>query len=1212
MADRPAINETAEDKGQGQARVAQREETFSREAVSGGSPLEQMILALSDEIDFAGNNARKQTLKNGERNGEMGGLHLYAFPLERIFDFEADEDVAVAIGGRDYRGRVIKVDLASVVIGIEDHQGEILARVDVTKAEDVIEKLLRKQLVAVFDGNAGFHKRQAEHAIGLGEPETNASPIPDLVDSFLSAPQNAFQLNPQQNAFIAKALTSELSLLWGPPGCGKTMCIGLLAACLLDQGKRLLLASNTNKAVDGALEQALNTQQVIGAQTGDQSIVRFGGVGITEEFKSKWPAHLFENILHQRGEILEAEKAGLSAEQSTQSTKLAHCEQGLTAHEEHRRTEQRLNSLPNDIRRKEDAVGNLHEQLSQLEQRRRDLEAEWAEAPESPTLMSRLTGKRPREQVEADRTRCQDQRKTAQAELDEQTQRLAGLHHERKQLKHWLTELTERLEELPPEADLRAEQHILRSRLSEIDTRLQEIKKALGDLGRNILSEARLVGTTVHKTFLDSVLSSLDFDVVMVDEASMVVLPMIYWAAGRAKAQVVVVGDFRQLPAIVKNGDGKLVQDWAACSPFDKWHVRDAVREGRAKDLQFLVALQEQNRMHPEIGQLVSDLFYFDIHTTDGKGLLPGTRAKSLALQAERLPGQKSDKRIITIDTRELGGWSSQPFGGSGRFNPTHVALGLALIDRLALAGVLKYGRRDQIGFVTPYAGQAKLFAQAVRGRHDALIDETSIGTAHRFQGGERDIMIFDYVLSENRRYPNRFIDSETGEDQPANLLNVALSRAKKHLIVIYNSDDFGERSTHPWMRRFFTTLRERSEPLDAQELLQESDILGQVRELAHGHTFTVADANTIHDETTFYGAIRQDLATAQQAVTIFSAFATPENVSRWADLFQSMLKRGVRIRIVTKPVNNQPNAQRNGEQLKSMFHTLRRAGIVLDTRSATHEKVVIVDETIVWHGSLNMLSQNAGRTTELMTRTISPDYARELLHMLARHDLKQKDLTLPQMPVCPTCGGPTTLATNWKGQHFLFCEQDCGFVAGAWDFHRLVRGIPIGMHLRPCPDCGTGQVTVAQTKRGNTYGRCTNDRRKNGPKCNHKEDLRLGDLPNYEPYPDPEPPQPSILSDLADQVVDPIAVPQSNGPPKLKHDTAPPRDQRTKGAAFPKERQTGKATEQSKQLTASSNTKARKSRPPISRLHPNKSKKSGRSRPKDENELDAFLSSIN
>ena len=38
-----------------------------------------------------------------------------------------------------------------------------------------------------------------------------------------------------------------------------------------------------------------------------------------------------------------------------------------------------------------------------------------------------------------------------------------------------------------------------------------------------------------------------------------------------------------------------------------------------------------------------------------------------------------------------------------------------------------------------------------------------------------------------------------------------------------------------------------------------------------------------------------------------------------------------------------------------------------------------------------------------------------------------------PATTVCPTCGGPTTLGSNWKGQHFLFCEQDCGFVAAAW-----------------------------------------------------------------------------------------------------------------------------------------------------------------------------------
>lgn len=1209
MADKTTQEENALEAEPIQPFAPQREEAFRRESYSGGSPLEQMILALSDEIDFAQHNARKQTLKNGERVGELGGLHLYSFPLDRAFDFEADEDVAVAIGGHDYRGRIVRIELASVVIGIDEHRGEALARVDITRAEDIIEKLLRKQLAAVFEGKSpGFNKGQADYVIGQGEPESDASSIPELVDKFLSA--KGFALNPEQQTFISKALASELTLLWGPPGCGKTLCIGLLTACLLAQNKRVLLASNTNKAVDGALHQVLQTKRDINEETDDGTIIRFSGAGITDEFKRDWPSYLLDEIQRKRGGDLEAEKSKLQAEQSARAADLAKCEQGLEIHEGYRQLQQRRSSAPREINECQAALEGLRRQMSELEQVRGNLEAEWADAPETPTLVSRLTRKRPREEIEAQRLQCQDQVKRTQVRLEERTQRLAALKHERTQLEKLTVELTERLKRIRSESDLKSQQQTLRSRLSELETRLREIDQALGDLRRSILSEARLIGTTVHKTFLDPLLSSLEFDAVIVDEASMVVLPMIYWAAGRAKAQVIVVGDFQQLPAIIKNMDGELAKEWLACSPFDKWHVPNAVQKGSTKDLPFLVALQEQNRMHPEIGRLVSDLFYSDIHTPKGNGLLPGPRAKSQASSSQRLPQQKTDKRIITIDTRDLGGWSSQPYEGSGRFNPTHVALGLALIDRFALAGVLEAGENSQVGFVTPYAGQARLFTKAAEQRHHDFIDQTSIGTAHRFQGGERDIIIFDYVLSENRRYPSRFIDSINGHDQPANLLNVALSRAKKHLIVIYNSDDFGERCTHPWMRNFFQTLVERSEALDAKQLLQESDVLGQVRELVSGRAFTVEEGNTLHDETSFYAAVRTDLVSAQQAVLIFSAFATPENVARWADLFQSMLERGVRIRVVTKPARSQPNAQRNSQQLMAMFDTLRRAGIVIDTRSATHEKAVVIDNKIVWHGSLNMLSQNVARTTELMTRTVSSQYASELLRMLARHDLKQQDLTLQQLPVCPTCSGPTTLGANWKGQRFLFCEQDCGFIAAAWDFHKLARGLPIGKHLHRCPACRSGSVVVAQTKRGRTYGRCNSSGRRGGPKCKHQEELRLTDLPAYEPYPEPKAPEPSILAELTIEAADTFASPPS-ARSTVGEVAVPSKKMKKQDATSSGRGPTSHSSEGPSRSPANKTSYKTKPSPSVSRSKQDEAKKGRRRRPKDAAELDAYLSSL-
>lgn len=83
----------------------------------------------------------------------------------------------------------------------------------------------------------------------------------------------------------------------------------------------------------------------------------------------------------------------------------------------------------------------------------------------------------------------------------------------------------------------------------------------------------------------------------------------------------------------------------------------------------------------------------------------------------------------------------------------------------------------EQVAIITPYVGQLDAVRRAIgarrfRGSTRAL----ALGTVHRFQGGERPIVLFSTVVSQLRSLP--FIDGQV------NLLNVAISRAMDHLLV--------------------------------------------------------------------------------------------------------------------------------------------------------------------------------------------------------------------------------------------------------------------------------------------------------------------------------------------------------------------------------------------------------------------------------------------
>jgi hypothetical protein len=69
-----------------------------------------------------------------------------------------------------------------------------------------------------------------------------------------------------------RALTSELLFIWGPPGTGKTVLIGAIAKAFVDSTRRVLICSNTNTAVDQALDKVLECLN----HTSEGVAVRFG------------------------------------------------------------------------------------------------------------------------------------------------------------------------------------------------------------------------------------------------------------------------------------------------------------------------------------------------------------------------------------------------------------------------------------------------------------------------------------------------------------------------------------------------------------------------------------------------------------------------------------------------------------------------------------------------------------------------------------------------------------------------------------------------------------------------------------------------------------------------------------------------------------------------------------------------------------------------
>ena len=81
-------------------------------------------------------------------------------------------------------------------------------------------------------------------------------------------------LNPSQNRAVSAALGSNLTLLWGPPGTGKTYTIAVVLEELLklSEQDRILVTAPTHNAVDNVLRKFLANMKVNGNISQDQVI----------------------------------------------------------------------------------------------------------------------------------------------------------------------------------------------------------------------------------------------------------------------------------------------------------------------------------------------------------------------------------------------------------------------------------------------------------------------------------------------------------------------------------------------------------------------------------------------------------------------------------------------------------------------------------------------------------------------------------------------------------------------------------------------------------------------------------------------------------------------------------------------------------------------------------------------------------------------------
>jgi superfamily I DNA and/or RNA helicase len=100
-----------------------------------------------------------------------------------------------------------------------------------------------------------------------------------------------------------------------------------------------------------------------------------------------------------------------------------------------------------------------------------------------------------------------------------------------------------------------------KTEIQKLYNQIVEIDAKLALVEREVINKASIIGATLTKTYLSDDIQARKFDTVILDEASMAAIPAVWSAAILAQNNLIIVGDFKQLPPIVLSKN-ELTKKW--------------------------------------------------------------------------------------------------------------------------------------------------------------------------------------------------------------------------------------------------------------------------------------------------------------------------------------------------------------------------------------------------------------------------------------------------------------------------------------------------------------------------------------------------------------------------------------------------------------------------------------------------------------------------
>ncbi len=320
--------------------------------------------------------------------------------------------------------------------------------------------------------------------------------------------------------------------------------------------------------------------------------------------------------------------------------------------------------------------------------------------------------------------------------------------------------------------DNRFKDRLLNELIANVNTR-KEVKE--------IIQKNRIVVATVASMLGQKQLLQLKtFDRVIIDEASQITESMLCGLLPYFE-KVLMIGDHKQLPAVTTQSEQEALVHDEELNAIGLTDLRRSLFERlfqlyQEKNYDYAFAqLYEQGRMHQDIMSFPDRQFYNN----------------SLSILPNDIPYSKEQKNPLQIKDKRLGKQrilfiptDSKAPVFQEKTNKIEAQIIVDLVKRFQK--IYPKMPLGNIGIITPFRAQIACIMQSLQ-EAKVDVDSLTIDTVERYQGGARDVILIS--VCANHPLQLRSIVSADKDNTIDRKLNVAITRARKHLVMVGNPE---------------------------------------------------------------------------------------------------------------------------------------------------------------------------------------------------------------------------------------------------------------------------------------------------------------------------------------------------------------------------------------------------------------------------------------